>query len=135
MVVTNLDDKLIKDGEHLLKQLDTDSVLVDAVLWFYFSETQKWKLLVSLPDIINRGPKIAYHTIQEALSKITINFSLDDVVVIQPDDPLLRLLRTAIITSDGISGIRFSNNVVNGQLIQDAYIYRITPNRKSVVTR
>jgi hypothetical protein len=130
MVVTNLDDKLIKDGEQLLRQLDTDHVLVDAILWFYFYETQKWKLLVSLPGIINRGPKIAYHTIQGALSKISINFSLDDVVVIQPDDPLLRLLRTVITTDDRISGIRFSNNVVNGQLIQDAYIYRVAPNRK-----
>jgi hypothetical protein len=135
MVVTNLDDKLIKDGEKLLKQLDTDCIFVDAILWFYFSETQKWKLLVSLPGIINRGPKIAYHTIQEALSRISVTFSLDDVVVVQPDDPILKLLKIAITTSDGISGIRFSNNVVNGQLIQDAYIYRMTLNRKSVATR
>lgn len=86
-----------------------------------------------LPQIINRGPKTAYQAIQATMSNMSMNFSLDDVVAIQPDDPILKLLRAAIVTGEGISGLRFSNNVINGQLIQDAYIYRMTPRRKSVV--
>jgi hypothetical protein len=34
-------------------------------------------------------------------------------------------LRTAIRTDSGINGIRFSNNSINGTVIEDAYIYRI----------
>ena len=41
-----------------------------------------------------------------------------------PDAPVVALLRTAIRTGPGISGIRFKNNVIDGTLIEDAYIYR-----------
>jgi len=127
MVVTALDDKLIKGGEQLLRQLDDAKVTVDAALWFYFADIQGWKLLLSLPEVIGHGPKAAYQAVQEALSKVAdLPFSLDDVAVANPDAPLLKLMRITISTGQGISGIRFSNNVVNGQLIQDAYIYRLT---------
>lgn len=127
MVVTALDDKLIKGGAQLLKQLDDAKVVVDAALWFYFPDIQGWKLLLSLPEVISHGPKAAYQVVQESLSKIPdLSFSLDDVAVANSGAPLLNLMRIAISTGTGISGIRFSNNVINGQLIQDAYIYRLT---------
>jgi len=127
MVITALDDRLIEGGLRLLKQLDDADVFVDAALWFYFTDKEAWKLLLSLPEAIGGGPRAAYKVIQEAISKLAdLPFSLDDVTVAQPDAPVLRLLRIAISTGPGISGIRFTNNVVNGQLIQDAYIYRLT---------
>jgi len=46
--------------------------------------------------------------------------------VIEEKAPLYVLLRSAISTGPGLSGIRFSRNVINGQLIEDAYLYRIT---------
>jgi hypothetical protein len=51
---------------------------------------------------------------------------LKDVTVIDSNDSLISLLRVAIKTGDGMSGIRFTNNVINGALIEDAYIYRVT---------
>jgi len=51
---------------------------------------------------------------------------LKDIAVIDSNDPLIKLLRVAIKTGGGISGIRFTKNVINGTPIEDAYIYRIS---------
>jgi hypothetical protein len=45
---------------------------------------------------------------------------------VKDNDPLVLLLRKAIVTGPGISGIRFTSNSVNGTFIDDAYIYRLT---------
>jgi hypothetical protein len=126
MVITVLDEKLIKSGEKLLRKLDEANVVIDAALWLYFDENQVWKLLLSLPNIILRGPEVAYETVQKVLLKIdNPSFALNDITIANPDSPILALIRQSINTGNGISGIRFSNNAINGQLIQDAYIYRI----------
>ena len=68
----------------------------------------------------------AYTKVQGALRKIsTEHFGLDDVAVAKPNAPILRLLRLAVRTGPGITGIRFTKNVINGHLIEDAYIYRL----------
>ncbi len=119
---------MMKGGENLLRELDAASVNVDSALWFYFPEEGIWKLLLSFPDVEKKGPKAAYARVQKALSKLGEGPAppLDDVALAKPNSPLLRLLKVAIRTGPGISGIRFSNNVVDGQLIPDAYIYRLT---------
>jgi hypothetical protein len=49
---------------------------------------------------------------------------LDSIGLMEPDNPLIGLLALAIRTSgNDVSGIRFTNNVINGQLVPDAYIY------------
>lgn len=55
--------------------------------------------------------------------------SLNDVGVTDTSSTLVNLLRTAISTGDGISGIRFSRNTINGTFIEDSYIYRININK------
>lgn len=127
MVITIFNDSLIKGGEHLLKRLDESNVTIDAALWFYFSDIQSWKLLLSLPDHIKHGPKSAYQAVQSAITELKedLPFSLEDIGISKPEAPIFKLMRVAIKTGNGISGIRFSNNVINGQLVEDAYIYRL----------
>jgi hypothetical protein len=44
-----------------------------------------------------------------------------------PESPLVDLLSMAIQTAaDAVAGVRFSNNTINGHLIPDAYIYRLS---------
>jgi hypothetical protein len=50
---------------------------------------------------------------------------LKEITVVDSQDPLISLMRT-FIRIEGISGVRFSNNVINGSLIEDAYIFRLT---------
>jgi hypothetical protein len=50
---------------------------------------------------------------------------LKEITVVDSQDPLISLMRT-FGRIEGISGVRFSNNVINGSLIEDAYIFRLT---------
>ena len=66
--------------------------------------------------------KIANHLNKK---RDSINFDIDDIQLIPYLSPLVIMLKSAISTGSGISGIRFQNNVINGQLIEDAFIYRM----------
>jgi hypothetical protein len=127
MVTNTLTDKLINGGKDLIEELDASGIKVDGALWLYFPEEGFWKLILSFPDIEKIGPKSSYTKVQKALPKLKEkdSLSLDDVAISKTNAPLMQLLKIAIRTGPGISGIRFSNNVINGQLIADAYIYRL----------
>jgi hypothetical protein len=126
VVVSTLTPEQIEAGKRLLQELDDENVKVDGALWFLFEENF-WKLMLALPTVEKDGPKAAYRKIQAALEKLkdSPRIDLKDVALVKPGAPLLGLLRATIPTEPGISGIRFSNNVIDGRLIPDAYIYRL----------
>jgi len=129
MVGTQLRQELIDAGAALVRMLDENGLQPDAAFWFYFPDAQAWKLVLAEVKVGKDGPKEVYRRIQRLLGREPEQFaalSLDDVTVAKPDAPLVNLLRTALRTGPGIiSGIRFSNNVINGTVIEDAYIYRL----------
>jgi hypothetical protein len=127
MVANTLTDQLINEGKNLIEVLDASGIKVDGALWFYFPDEGFWKLMLSFPNIKKEGPKSSYVKVQKALSKLKekASLALDDVALMKLNAPLMHLLKIAVRTGPGISGIRFSNNVINGQLIADAYIYRL----------
>lgn len=126
MVATTLTQNLIDDGENLLGKLDASGIRIDAALWFYFPESGFWKLMLAFPTVEKEGPKAAYSAIQKVLTKMGEKaLDLGDIAITNPRAQLLSLLKKFIRTGNGVSGIRFSNNVIDGQLISDAYIYRL----------
>ncbi|HEV2884867.1 MAG TPA: hypothetical protein VGW36_08415 [Pyrinomonadaceae bacterium] len=128
MVGTLLRKELIDAGAALIRKLDESGLQPDAAFWYYFPDAQVWKLVVVEVKVGKRGPKEIYRQIQRMLGKMkneVTELSLDDLALAKPDSPLVTLLRTAVQTGSGIHGIRFSNNVVNGTVIEDAYIYRL----------
>jgi hypothetical protein len=128
MVESILTKEMIDIGKALIEKLDERNLSPEAAFWLYEPETQQWKLVIAESRMGTLGPKEIYRRIQQILSepknKIT-GISLDDVALHKPNAPIIVLLRVAIQTGPGISGIRFKNNVINGTLIEDAYIYRI----------
>jgi hypothetical protein len=123
-----LTESMIRAGEELTRILDQMKWPVTASLWFYFVEENQWKLLLTSPSVGKEGPRRAYQRIQEALGKFQQDIpkiGLQDIAVTDESHPLISLLKIAIRTGDGISGIRFSKNVINGQVIEDAYIYKL----------
>jgi hypothetical protein len=52
--------------------------------------------------------------------------SLKDISVVDSRDPLISLLKATVRTGTSISGIRLSDNVINGITIDEAYIYRVS---------
>lgn len=128
MVETYLTKEMIEAGAALIRKMDESSIQPDAAFWFYFPDIQAWKLVIAEVKVGRKGPKEVYRQIQKLLGKFSKEMkglSLDDVALTRPDAPMVALLRIAMRTGPGISGIRFKNNVINGTLIEDAYIYRL----------
>jgi len=74
------------------------------------------------------GPREVYKQVQrtlDALSNSIEAISLADVVVAKPDAPVVSVLKKALRVEPGARGIRFSQNVIDGVLIEDAYVYRL----------
>ena len=129
VVRQNLSEEMISAGAELTRRLDEAQFIVSASLWLYVPETNAWRLVIGSPEVRTRGPRWAYKKVQSMLSKLPeeqTKISLKDVTVLDSKDPLITLLKVAIKTGNGISGIRLTRNVINGTAIEDAYIYRVT---------
>lgn len=128
MVEPNLTKEMIDAGAALIRKLDERGIQPDAALWLYFPDLQTWKLVIAQEKVGVEGPKQLYRQIQELMEELSQEIhklSLDDVTLSKPDAPIIALLRMTIHTGPGLSGIRFRDNVVNGTVIEDAYIYRL----------
>lgn len=128
MVERQLTPELIKDGEILIEALDDAGASPDAAFWLFAPEISGWKLLIAESRIGPEGPKDTYRLVQRLLQKRRneiARLSLDDVKLTTPDQPVVRILSQVLSTGPGIGGIRFTQNVINGMLIEDAYIYRL----------
>ncbi len=129
MVANQLSDAMIKAGEVLVRSLDTRDVNLRSALWLYSSDLEEWKLLLAMPAVADEGPRRVYQEIQQALADCSPEangLSLSNISLVAPEAPLISLLRKAIRTGPEISGIRFTNNVIDGTVIEDAYIYRVS---------
>ncbi len=128
MVEETLVRDWIEAGRVLTENLDQEGFHAVASFWLYESETRQWRLLLASPLVDQEGPTWAYEKIQKLLrSKPELKLlSLDDISVVSPNYDLVKLLRVAVRTGKGVSGIRFTRNRINDQFVEDAYIYRLT---------
>ena len=128
MVETSLTPELIEKGAALVAALDQAGTSPDAAFWFYMPDIKAWKLVLVEVKIGPQGPREIYKQVQRALtslSKTSKALPLEDVALAKPDSPVVSVLRKAVRLGPGISGMRFSQNVIDGVLIEDAYIYRL----------
>lgn len=128
LVSNEISPEMIRAGKALVGQLDKANWRVSAALWFLDADSRRWKLLLASPRVEAGGPKKAYFEVLDALAKLPKDvprIALKDVTVLDPKTSLLQLLKSAVKTGTGISGIRFSGNTINGHFIEDAYIYRL----------
>lgn len=128
LVSNEISPEMIRAGEALVGQLDKANWRVSAALWFLDADSRRWKLLLASPRVEAGGPKKAYFEVLDALAELPKDvprIALKDVTVLDPKTSLLQLLKSAVKTGTGISGIRFSGNTINGHFIEDAYIYRL----------
>jgi len=129
VVKESLSEQLISAGSELIRRLDEAGLTVSGALWFYDPESNYWRLIIVSPEVRNRGLKAVYKEVQSVVKTVPGDqsiISLKDISVVDSSDPLISLLKVAIKTDNGISRIRFSRNMINGTLIEDAYIYRLT---------
>jgi hypothetical protein len=124
---TTLVEDNIKNGKKLIESLDKTEFKVKAALWFYLVDSNEWRLMIASPFEDKHGTKEAYNFVREELIKLSIHLELGlkDISIVSPKHKLINLLKRAIHTGSEISGIRFTSNVIDNVLIDDAYIYRM----------
>ena len=124
-----LSEEMINAGAKLIDQLDECSYLVHGALWLYYPDPETWRLVIALPDVRSHGPRKAYKLVQAVVSRMPKEeptIALQNISVVDAKDSFISMLRSAIQPGEGISGIRFSRNTINGIYVEDAYIYRLT---------
>ena len=93
-----------------------------------FSRKADVKLLLVEAKLAKKGPREVYSEIQKIMTKYGNelgDLKLSDLVLERPDARIVELIRKALRTGPKVNGIRFKNNMIDGALIDDAYIYRI----------
>lgn len=125
MVAAPLVEASIDAGRRLVVELDSEQVDIEAAFWSFRPESSQWRLVLASPLVDAVGPMETYKQLQRIISEHGLEIELRDISVVSTRDELVNLLRMAIQTGPGLSGIRFTGNAINGTFIDDAYIYRM----------
>jgi translation initiation factor 2 beta subunit (eIF-2beta)/eIF-5 len=129
LVKESISRDMISAGDRLARHLVASELPIDGLLWHYVTESNSWRFVVASPEVSASGPKNVYQRIRAIIEQMpqsdeqVVNW--DDIFVVDTKDPLIKLLRQAVHTGKGVAGTRFSRNVVNGVLIEDAYVYKL----------
>jgi len=70
MVANVITEEMIRDGERLVKTLDSMGFDPKGALWYYSSDADSWKLVLVFSDVGKLGPKFYYEKVQRALTKM-----------------------------------------------------------------
>jgi hypothetical protein len=127
VVKEQLTDEMIDAGAALTQKLDDLGVNVPVAMWFFLTDINEWRLLFASPQISAEGPKVVYEKIEQARHSLGPKadlLPLSAIGLMDTNHQLVKLLRHALRTGPGVSRVRFSKNVINGQFIDDALIYR-----------
>lgn len=126
MATAILVDADVDMGREFIRILDEASFPVTGAAWIFFPDVEEWRLVI-------RTPK-AEKNLQQALLEIAValdsqgdlrkRLDLSRVKLVPPKDKMLAAMGS-VVRADGLSTIRFSRNIVNGVLIDDALIYRL----------
>lgn len=128
LVGDQLTPDMIRSGGLIVAALDKLNLIVKGAFWLLLPDQHVWRLVIASPEVRRVGPKAVYRKVVSALQRLPSEASpigTKDISVVEDRDPLVALLRSMVSTGPGISGVRFSKNVINGQLIEDAYLYRM----------
>lgn len=110
----------VEQGQQFLDLLDNISVPVKAALWYYYPDTERWRLII-VSEKTHEGAKPLYLKAIEAGAKIDMSsVEFQDV-----NSPIYRALSN-VIEVEGRSDVRMSRNVFDGVYVADALILRMT---------
>lgn len=127
LVTEALSEQMMAAGAKLVERLEDGNSSVKSAFWLFFPEEKLWKLIIASPLVSSEGPRSFYKRIDAANQKAEGKepvISLNDIRVTGIEHDVVQLLRVAVATGAGISGIRYSRNTINGHFIDDAYIYK-----------
>ena len=119
----------ISESIQLVKYLDDHGSSPFMAVWYYYSDVEVWKLLLSGPVFDSMLPKheaLAHVMITDALKGIQAS-SIDEnqVMIVRSDYPLFNEIIRIINTGPkGIVSANFDNDEINGVLIKKMIVLR-----------
>jgi hypothetical protein len=116
----------VEMGSELLKVLDEAAFPVTAAAWIYFPDVDEWRLVIRTPKAEKdlQGALRELAAAMDAKGDLRARLDLSRVKLVPPKDKILAAMGS-MVRVDGISNVRFSRNVINGMVIDDALIYRL----------
>jgi hypothetical protein len=129
LVGDQLTPEMIGFGENLVEQLDKSEVPILGAYWVLMPEPKVWRLVVASPLARTLGPKSVYRKVQAAIKKMGTDrpmVDLGDISVVDDKATLFLGFRKVASTSPRAKGVRFTRGVIDGQSVEDAYIYQLT---------
>jgi len=128
LVKTALVENEIEAGRRVLEAIDASRIAAPASLWFYYPRAEEWRLVIATPLVRQKGLKAAYLQILKALKRTNLSddVPLRRISLLDPGDPLIKVLRRLVKTGGQMSNIRLVRGVVNGIPIEGAHIYRMS---------
>lgn len=125
-MINTLTELRIQEGRELIEHLDKLNLSLKAALWYYESSADKWRLILGFPMLHQRGTRYFYKVVQSNLLKIPERLtSLQDISIVDDNDPFIILLKGAIKIGPGAARARFTNSYINGAKVDDALVYRM----------
>jgi len=123
-------ETLVNDGEKLFRRLDQEQNLtVDGAFWTNIREPEAPRLKLLIKQLPTVGPTKLYTTIQKLLKKVLVtSFTLEDVSLVDEEDPDVRALR-AVAGNSPLLTMIFPNLPNTGGAT--AYVYRLAPKAKT----
>ena len=114
-------------GKHRAAFVGRPDVRVRAAFWWYFPESQEWRLVIATPLVDEVGPLSAYGRIQAELNAISpsLTLSLQNISLISPKDERVKAFKKQLKIAPNPGGVRFTHSALNGTYIEDAYVYRL----------
>jgi hypothetical protein len=122
-------EQLIEEGRTLFTSLDREPGLtVSGAFWTHIREPEQPRLRFLIKELPTLGPTKLYGKIQRLLKKVPLNsFTLEDVAVIDEDDPDVRSLRSVTGRSVVLNQVFSALPNTGGAT---AYVYRLEPEIK-----
>ena len=124
---TALVENAINEGKIIVENLDREGLFFPIAMWSFLPNNNEWRLILGKEDVNDVGAREYYKKIQKVLNKIIPrpDITLSDISLISTQNEMAKLIKVALRPGRGISGRRFTGNVINGHLLPDSYIYRV----------
>jgi hypothetical protein len=126
MVMAPLTREMIEQGAEFVRALEQDGVTILAAFWFLEAEAGRWRLFIATPDINRIGWQELYglaHPIRDRLAPEPA-FNTYDIGILWPTHSIFRTVADLVTTGPELGGQRFTNQIGNGELVDDVYVYR-----------
>ena len=132
LVRGRLTEQMKCDGLALVLELERIGFSLHGAFWRLTKSQGDWKLVIVSPETAEHGPIFVYRKIRAVMLDVAPSLSLGFVELMGKSADEYLAVRSLLKPWPRFSTpIEIANQYVNGITIDEAYVYRISPRRKS----